>query len=158
MDFIIRQAVREDISQMCGLLSELFSIEADFAVDVEKQSRGLGLLVNGASGSSIVLVAEKAGEVVGMCSVQKLISTSEGGPVGLLEDLVVKKKNRGGGIGRHLLEAASNWCIQQNYLRLQLLRDNDNISALRFYEINGWKDTNLVCMRIYPDTVLQDIL
>ena len=150
MDFTVRQAGPGDIPHLCGLLSELFSLEADFTIDLEKQSRGLRLLVNDSSGSSIVLAAEKAGEVVGMCSVQKLISTSEGGPVGLLEDLVVRKDCRGKGIGRHLLAAAGDWCIQQNLLRLQLLRDKDNIAAVKFYELNGWSNTNLVCMRRYP--------
>jgi GNAT superfamily N-acetyltransferase len=147
MDFSIRMANSEDIPGMCDLLCELFSIESDFRPDREKQARGLELLLNDTSGSSIVLVAERRCEIVGMCSVQMLISTSEGGPVGLLEDLIVRKDHRGNGIGTRLLSEIFKWCVTKNISRLQLLRDADNVEALRFYGAHGWTDTNLVCMR-----------
>src|SRR5271169_6952109 len=130
---IIRRANVDDIPGMCDLLSELFSIEADFSPDRKKQSRGLELLLCGTSGSSIVLVAEKGDEIAGMCSVQILISTAEGGPVGLLEDLVVKSQYRGSGIGTRLLSEIVGWSAKKNLSRLQLLRDTDNIEALKFY-------------------------
>lgn len=44
MDFIIRPARPDDISGMCGLLNELFSIEADFEPDPRKQAIGSLLL------------------------------------------------------------------------------------------------------------------
>ena len=147
MDVLIRPAKPSDIPRMCGLLSELFSIESDFSPDSQKQATGLSLLLGDASGTLIVLVAEKGEEIVGMCSVQTLISTAQGGPVGLLEDLIVRKGHRGKGIGTRLLSEIYRWCDAKNISRLQLLRDVDNEHALRFYAGNGWADTNLVCMR-----------
>lgn len=147
MDFAIRPARAGDIPQLCDFLAELFSIESDFSPDRGKQARGLELLLSNAVGSSIVLVAEKGDEIVGMCSVQALISTAEGGPVGLLEDLVVKKDHRGKGIGKRLLSEILGWCAGKNISRIQLLADVDNERALNFYAGNGWADTNLVCMR-----------
>lgn len=147
MSFSIRHATSDDIDGMCGLLSELFSIESDFSPDREKQARGLELLLNDTSGSSSVLVAERGSEIIGMCSAQTLISTAEGGPVGLLEDLIVRKDHRGKGIGSGLLSEIAGWCATKNISRLQLLRDTDNTGALRFYTGNGWTDTRLVCMR-----------
>jgi hypothetical protein len=78
-DIIIRQARPEDIPSLCGLLEDLFSLEADFEPDPEKQVRGLSMLVTDPSGSSLVLVAVKNGIVVGMATVQTLVSTAEGG-------------------------------------------------------------------------------
>ena len=147
MDVLIRPAKTADISRMCGLLSELFSIESDFSPDSQKQAKGLSLLLTDTPGSSIVLVAEKDDEIVGMCSVQTLISTAQGGPVGLLEDLIVRKDHRGNGIGTRLLAEIFRWCDTKNISRLQLLRDADNERALKLYAGNGWADTNLVCMR-----------
>lgn len=147
MDALIRPANKSDIPQMCGLLSELFSIESDFSPDSQKQATGLSLLLNDKSGLSIVLVAEKGDEIVGMGSVQTLISTAEGGPVGLLEDLIVRRDYRGKGIGTRLLSELLRWCDIKNVSRLQLLRDADNGSALKFYRGNGWSSTRLVCMR-----------
>jgi GNAT superfamily N-acetyltransferase len=147
MSVLIRPARTADIPQMGGLLSELFSIEADFCPDSQKQAKGLSLLLSDTSGSSIVLVAEKDDEIIGICSVQTLISTAEGGPVGLLEDLIVRKDHRGNGIASKLLSEIFRWCDTKNISRIQLLRDLDNERALKFYAGNGWNETRLVCMR-----------
>jgi GNAT superfamily N-acetyltransferase len=144
---LIRQASPADVPWLCGLLSELFSIEADFTADSRKQAQGLNLLIKDASGSSAIFVAEESGEIVGMGSVQILISTAEGGPTGFVEDLIVLRKCRGKGIGTAILSEIVNWCNRKEVTRLQLLRDADNGDALLFYAAQGWKGTNLVCMR-----------
>ncbi len=147
MDLLVRPARSDDIARMCDLLAELFSIESDFSPDRQKQARGLDLLLNDSSGLSIVFVAEEDGEIVGMCSVQKLTSTAEGGPAGLIEDLIVKKDRRGKGVGSSLLSEIIKWCMTKNISRVQLLRDSDNKQALKFYTGKGWADTGLICMR-----------
>ena len=78
----IRTAKPSDIPQLVELLNALFTIEADFNFDQDKQACGLGLLLN--SDKNCILVAELLGErrVLGMCTVQTLISTAEGGLVG----------------------------------------------------------------------------
>ncbi|TAN41033.1 MAG: GNAT family N-acetyltransferase [Nitrospirae bacterium] len=146
-DVSVRPALADEVPALCRLLSELFEIEADFSPDAEKQARGLELLLNDENGSSIVLVAEKNGEIIGMCSAQTVISTSEGGPAGLLEDLIVSRAHRGKGTGARLLAAISAWGASRNISRIQLLRDMDNAQALDFYHTNGWNSTKLVCMR-----------
>ena len=147
MDVSIRPARADDIPQMCGLLADLFSLESDFSPDREKQGRGLRLLLNDTSGSSAVFVAERDEKIIGMCSVQVLISTAEGENVGLLEDLIVKSNYRGRGIGTRLLSGIFAWCAAKNISRLHLLRDMDNEEALKFYAGNGWSETRLACMR-----------
>ena len=147
MDFSIRPAKEDDIPRICDLLSALFSIEADFTADREKQARGLNLLLQDRSGSSLVVVAETEGAVIGVCSMQTLISTAEGGLVGLIEDLIVQDRYRGNGIGSQLLAWIYRWCMTKNISRLQLLRDAANDQALDFYNQNGWNSTSLVCMR-----------
>jgi GNAT superfamily N-acetyltransferase len=147
MDVIIRPAKTADIPSLCSLLSELFLIESDFSPDSQKQAKGLSLILTDRSGSAAVLVAEKEDEIVGMCSVQTLISTAEGGPAGFVEDLVVRKDCRGNGIGSRLLSEILTWCDTKGISRVQLLRDSDNNNALTFYAANGWRSTKLVCMR-----------
>jgi GNAT superfamily N-acetyltransferase len=147
LNVLIRPAKSADIPGLCALLSELFSIESDFSPDSQKQAEGLSLLLSDRSGLSAVLVAEEGEEIIGMCSVQTLISTAQGGPVGLVEDLIVRKDHRGNGIGTRLLSAIFRWCKTKNISRLQLLRDADNESALKFYACSGWSSTRLVCMR-----------
>ena len=75
---VIRRAKQSDVPEMCGLLEELFSIESDFEPEAARQQKGLMALL-GSRNSALLLVAEKDGEVVGMCSVHILVSTAEGG-------------------------------------------------------------------------------
>lgn len=142
----IRKAYQSDIPQMCDLLTELFSIEADFIADPDKQARGLQLLLQDKD-CSLVLIAAVGDEVVGMCSVQTLISTSEGSPVGLVEDVVVRNDYRGKGVGTALLSEIFSWCEEKGITRVQLLADRDNQEALDFYASREWIFTNLICMR-----------
>lgn len=140
----IRHARQEDMEALCALLKLLFSIEEDFSFDAEKQCRGLNLML-GQKGR-VVLVAEVDGIVVGMCSGQLNISTAEGAPSVLLEDVAVLEAWRGRGVGRKLVEAVKEWAKENGALRMQLLADADNGSALGFYSRIGWKRTNLVCL------------
>jgi len=132
---------------MVGLLGELFSIEKDFDVDPERQRRGLKIMMNGEKPNSRIWVAEVQGRAVGMAAIQTLISTAEGGKVGLVEDLVVAKGFRGAGIGSALLAAVEKWAEHNGLSRLQLLADGDNDRALDFYGKHNWRKNALVCLR-----------
>ena len=143
----IRTAKPSDIAQLVELLKELFTIEADFDFDQEKQACGLNLLLN--SEKDCILVAESLNDhkVLGMCTVQTLISTAEGGTVGLLEDLIVAVDFRNQGIASKLISEAVNWAECRGLKRLQLLADKNNLPALNFYQKQGWESTQLVCLR-----------
>ena len=143
----IRPATSTDIPQLVLLLEALFSIEADFLIDSDKQARGLALLIT--SHKDCILIAELSGchKIVGMCSIQTLISTAEGGVVGLLEDLIVAADYRQQGIATKLLDAAISWSKLQGLKRLQLLADKNNALALVFYQKQGWQPTQLICLR-----------
>lgn len=145
MPITIRHARTDDIAAMAGLLGQLFAIEADFAVNEQAQMRGLSLLLRA---GACMLVADEDGVVVGMVSIQTLISTAEGGATGLLEDLVVSEEFRGRGIGSSLLSAALAWAREQGMTRVQLLADKNNAKAIEFYNKNGFRGTQLVCLRI----------
>jgi GNAT superfamily N-acetyltransferase len=142
---LVRQALQPDIDVMVGLLEALFAVEADFHFDQTKQRSGLEMLLN--RHSAAVYVAECDSRIVGMCTVQTVISTAEGGPAAILEDLVVLREFRGKGIGKKLVAAVCQWAQDRNIQRVQLLADKDNSNAIEFYEHNGWCVTNLICLR-----------
>jgi ribosomal protein S18 acetylase RimI-like enzyme len=141
----IRQATSLDVAQMVLLLQQLFIIEQDFIPDPEKQRRGLELLLE--SPQAHLFLAEQAGRIVGMLTVQILISTAEGGPVGLVEDVVVHQAHRGQGVGLAMLEHLRQWSVCKGLSRLQLLADRNNVRALDFYQRNGWTLTGLLGLR-----------
>lgn len=147
---LIREAILEDIPVLCSLLHELFTIEADFTPERAKQAAGLTMLIE-ASDRSGVMVAEMNGTVVGMCSCQLVISTAQGGPSGMLEDLIVSHPYRGHGIGPKLLRAIETWAKMHGAYRVQLLADRANTAALEFYLKNEWKRTQLICLRRIQD-------
>lgn len=136
-----------DIDALVGLLGELFAVEADFSFDAEKHRQGLTLMLDGCRKHKCIKVAEHIHEVIGMCSAQALISTAEGGVVAMVEDLVIKTGWRGRGVGGMLLESMEDWRRECGLKRLQLLADSENEPAVAFYQKNGWKRTQLICLR-----------
>ncbi len=142
----LRPAVPADLEALVRLLGVLFSIEADFRPDATRQRRGLARMLEDPA-RRLVLVAEEGGAVVGMVTVQLVVSTAEGGDAGRVEDLVVDAAHRGRGLGRRLLEGAEIWARGRGATRLQLLADLANAPALGFYARLGWSRTQLGCLR-----------
>jgi GNAT superfamily N-acetyltransferase len=144
----IRQATVADIDSMSMLLAQLFSIEQDFSPDDSKQRLGLEKLLE--ASDAYLVVAEHDGDVVGMATLQVLISTAEGGLCGLIEDVVVSETCRGRGIGQALMDHLLQWAHKKELTRLQLLADRDNQPALVFYQSHGWSATNLIALKRQP--------
>jgi GNAT superfamily N-acetyltransferase len=144
---MIRPATGSDIPAMLVLLHQLFSIEADFVFTGQHQQKGLALLL--AADAARAMVAEEQDEVVGMVTGQLVISTAEGGPSLLVEDLVVAPTWQKRGIGTALLNALAAWGASRNAGRMQLLADLTNGPALEFYRQKGWRETQLICLRKY---------
>jgi GNAT superfamily N-acetyltransferase len=139
-----------DIPALLKLLGELFAQEHDFKPDAEKQARGLRLILDDPDRGQI-FIARKDGEAIAMASVLITISTAEGGPVGLLEDVIVAKSHRGRGIGRQLLDHVLQWCWLHGLLRVTLLTDHDNLPALGFYERAGFTHSSMKVLRRWPE-------
>ncbi|NIA04748.1 MAG: GNAT family N-acetyltransferase [Proteobacteria bacterium] len=144
-DIVIRQAQAADLADLTALLQVLFGIEEDFSFDEARQRQGLMLMLENEQG--VVLAAENSGKVVGMCTGQLLISTAEGGPAVLVEDVVVLPAWQDRGVGRLLMRAIAEWAASKNAVRLQLLADRNNKAALTFYDKIGWQMTDLICLR-----------
>ncbi|MCI5190323.1 MAG: GNAT family N-acetyltransferase [Candidatus Electrothrix sp. AS4_5] len=141
----IRQAREADLTGLVFLLELLFSIEKDFSFDADKQRQGLILLLQ--RSQAAVLVAERAGRIIGMCTAQLCISTAEGGLSALVEDVVVLPAWQQQGTGRRLMEAIATWAAEQGAGRIQLLADRNNSRALGFYNQIGYQSTELICLR-----------
>jgi ribosomal protein S18 acetylase RimI-like enzyme len=142
----IRYASEADTDAMLFLLKELFRKEADFRFDEVRQRRGLEMMLAEQKNRCLML-AEINGRVVGMCSVQLLISTAEGNFSGLVEDLSVHPEYQAKGIGSALLKTVEKWAVSKGASRLQLLADRNNETALDFYQKQDWQRTQLICLR-----------
>ncbi len=149
-EITIRGGEMSDADELIALLRVLFTLEEDFSFNEAVQRRGIELLLSRQGAERQVFVAEKDGRVAGMCSIQTLISTAEGGLVGQVEDVVVREGCRGNGIGNALMDAVDNWAREKPLKRLQLLAEKGNTQALKFYRSRGWEITNLICVRKFP--------
>ncbi len=65
----------------------------------------------------------------------------------LLEDVIVSKAWRGGGLGRKLVEHVFDWARSQGMARVTLLADQSNGPALAFYERLGFEKSAMAVRR-----------
>ena len=145
-NILIRRAKIDDIDIMVELLTSLFTIETDFSIDSQKQQKGLFLILERTE-TSCIMVAECDEKVVGMCTGQLLVSTAEGGFKVVVEDVVVEKEKHGLGIGTKLLLEIQKWAIGCGATRMDILADQRNHSALKFYDHQNWKSTELIALQ-----------
>ncbi len=137
----IEKANEEDLKEMAGLLGILFAIESDFEIDFHKQYAGLKQLYH--NEGSDLLVAKHENKVVGMLTMQRLISSAEGSFIGQLEDIVVREDYRVMGVGSRLINKIRALAYDYGYKRIQLAADVNNENALKFYTRRGLKRTHL---------------
>lgn len=146
MNEIIRNAREKDLPSLVELLNELFSNELEFSPDPEKQLQGLRTLLIPEHGD--ILVMEFDNTVIGMVSLQYLTSTALGGKVALLEDMIIRKEYRQKGYGSKLFTRALSFAKANSCLRVTLLTDYNNETAIRFYESFNLKKSPMIPMRI----------
>lgn len=145
-DVLVRHAQAADLPALCGLLAELFSIEKDFVIDPAIQQRALRQLL-ARFPDACILLAVDGPRVIGMVSVQLVVSTAVGGPSGWIEDLIVTASRRGAGLGTRLLQAAETFARRQGALRVQLLVEEANRPAVDFYRRQGWTSSTMTVRR-----------
>ena len=157
-DPTVRPARITDLQALVDLLCQLFSIETDFEVRPARHARGLRLLLGAVRrGRAYVAVAETRGEVVGMATVQIVVSTAEGARSGWIEDVVVREDLRGAGIGTSLMADIAHWAQANCLARLQLLTDRRNRLALAFYDRLAFQATHMICLRTRCPRKTQEI-
>jgi len=138
---VIESAQEEDLPYMAKMLSILFAIEQDFEIDFDKQLSGITKLF--AHEGTDLLVAKHEGSVVGMVTMQRLISSAAGDFIGQIEDLVVLEEYRKSGVGSRLINKMRFRAQEYGYKRIQLAADIGNDYALQFYTRRGFQRTNL---------------
>lgn len=83
------------------------------------------------------ILAEVAGEAVGMCLCFDSYSTWLGKPGFYVQDLIVSSKARGLGVGRLLMRHVARMGKERGYAYIRLSVDAQNSKAQGFYETCG---------------------
>lgn len=144
----VEPATIDDLSELTELLFELFSQEADFIPNREKEMRGLRLLLEEPSRGRIFVLRSPA-RIIGMINLLITISTAEGGFVLVLEDLIIHRDYRHQGFGTRLLEYAIDFAKKKKFLRITLLTDKPNERLKQFFLKNGFVESDMIPMRMY---------
>jgi GNAT superfamily N-acetyltransferase len=140
-------ATIKELPQMVELLGVLFTDEAEFQPDADKQKRALeAILANPTIGR--LFVAREGKRVVAMASLLYTVSTAEGGQAAGFEDLVVHPDERKRGIGEALLKVVVDHARAEGVLRITLLTDMQNERAQAMYRRVGFVGSPMKPMRL----------
>lgn len=142
----IEPATLDDLPDLVELLYDLFSMEADFVPDRDRQSRGIKLILEQPNRGRI-FVLRNDHSIIGMINLLITISTAEGGFVLLLEDLVVHRDHRSQGYGTKLLNHAIEFARIKGFSRITLLTDRPNDGAKKFYLAHGFMHSDMIPLR-----------
>jgi GNAT superfamily N-acetyltransferase len=156
MDLSIRPMDADDREVVIDLMHELNRFEdalaGDRATDREAAERtvadGLSAM---ADRGGVVLLAETAGAVAGMAVVmieeRPAFVRPDRRRVAYVAELVVRKGERGRGIGRRLLAAAEEWARSEGLLDIGITVLQANRSAHALYRSAGFRDYAVELMR-----------
>lgn len=147
-DVRLEPATTQDLEQLVEFLVELFRQEDDFEPNQHKQRHGLSLILESPSrGRIFVLRTDHA--IIGMVNVLFTISTAEGGPVILMEDLFIHPQHRGQGYGSRLLQFVVQFARDKGFRRITLLSDRAREEpSQRLFQKNGFQYSSMVPMRL----------
>lgn len=147
----VETATEADIPRLCDLLTELFSQEADFKPNRNKQAQGLSLILKAPCMGRIFLVRHEA-VAFGMINVLTSFSPRHGGVAVWFEDLVVLGAFRGRGAASALLRHAIAFARAMDARQVTLLTDCSNQRAIRLYQRHGFAISTLSTMRLAGST------
>lgn len=144
----ISTATIDDVPELILLLGKLFEMENDFSPDPGRQRKGLRRIIKHPE-TGVILVMKKGGVVIGMVNLLFTVSTAEGGPVSLLEDLILSPDYRGRGLGGRLINHAIRFARSKKVSRITLLTDADNRRAIKYYKRHGFTRSSMVPLRLF---------
>ncbi|MCF6307767.1 MAG: GNAT family N-acetyltransferase [Flavobacteriaceae bacterium] len=135
MNYLIRKSTPNDMSQVLDLIKELatFEKEPDAVIITADYLVKEGF---GKDSQFTCFVAEMEDEIVGMALIYYRFSTWKGKAIHL-EDLIVKDKFRGIGIGKALYTKVIEYAAEKKVKRIEWAVLNWNLGAIKFYERSG---------------------
>jgi GNAT superfamily N-acetyltransferase len=133
---VIREARPADVPVLLELVRELAVYEKEPDA-VEATEELLAAALFGPAPVASCLVAEVDGAVVGFALWYVSFSTWQGRPGLWLEDLFVRPAARGHGLGKQLLQALAQVCVERGYGRFEWWVLDWNVDAQGFYRSLG---------------------
>ena len=129
-DTTIRPMTLADAAVVAALMPDL-----GYAAETHEMQRRFEALMQWPG--EMPFVAERAGEVVGLCHAQGVRSLASDGYCEIVA-LVVKAAHHRSGVGRALVKVAVDWAFETGFNRVRLGSGVHREDAHRFYEAIGF--------------------
>src|SRR5512139_258994 len=147
---VIRHATAADKAVLGRLGAELLRVHHGFDAErfmapgpTTEEGYGRFLAAEHASDDTVVLVAERAGEIVGyvFAGIEPRSWKELRDRAGFIHDVLVVDDARGTGTGERLVEAAAEWLLARGVPRVMLWTAERNVHAQRLFERLGFRRT-----------------
>jgi len=131
-DILIRAATPADSARIHSMI---LSMAADMGMEDQIRSTAQDFLRYGFGDQPCfeALIAERAGQEVGLCLYFYTFSSWAGKRGVYVQDIYVDRKARGTGLGRRLLAETTRLAAAEGAVFMRLAVDKDNHSAREFY-------------------------
>jgi len=133
----IRPAAAQDSEELVGLADELIRLD-------NRSGREAMLEKSLQAQDCRIYVAEVDDRTVGFVEVRVFPDFVEGGPIAVIQNLIVGKNHRKLGIGSKLLEAAIEEARDRKALEIHVWTESDNQPAISFYSKHEFKKRALL--------------
>lgn len=137
LECIIRPAVPTDEAAVLALIEELFEPPGERSPDYSRERGREGFRVAVEHPEADVLLALDGDVLVGLASVYLDLPFIRFGKRCWLQDLVVMASRRSEGIGKLLLDAATEWARERGCTHMELASGIGRLDAHRFYLREG---------------------
>jgi GNAT superfamily N-acetyltransferase len=134
MAFKVRAAQPGEEGDLVSAYEWLFSDPGRRPAGWDSDRAGRALSEAIARDDAAVMVAEEAGETIGLCTAYLDLNSVRFGSRCWVEDLAVGPESRGRGVGGALLDAAIEWARDRGAAHLELDTGLARTDAQRFYE------------------------
>lgn len=129
----IRNTKLEDLDSVFALLNELYENKIEYSKFAQKYKESLK------DSSFYGIVAVEENKVVAVCISRVVSRLAKKNDILFIDDLIVNQKCRNTGIGKKIIQTATDYAISKNCGALELTSMIENVNAHRFYENNGFE-------------------
>jgi len=140
---IIENAKSGDLTQIKNLLLDLIDgIENTENIDIDNALSNCRQMID--EPNSHILLAKLENDVVGFLNLTTRTTILHSAPSALIDELVVAKACRGRGIGKVLMEAATDKCRDLGCCEVEVSTEMTNEKARAFYRSCGFEEDSVL--------------
>ena len=132
-EIMIRKLELKDLEEVFKLLDELYENKMEYSIFIEKYKEYLK------DNNFYGIVAVEDSKVVGVLISRIINRLAKKKNILFIDDLIVNGKYRNTGIGKLLIQDATNYAMSKDCGALELTSMIENVNAHRFYEKNGFE-------------------